>query len=86
MPKRPPTRSQNHEATRRTGSTDADPAKLQLAKRIAEAIEALGLTQAATAALLGIDQPKVSRLLRNRLSEFSISRLLRLIILLGRDI
>ena len=86
MSDRPLIRSQNHEATRRTGSIDADPAKTQLAQRIVETIEARGLTQAATAALLGIDQPKVSRLLRSHLSEFSVSRLLRFITLLGRDI
>lgn len=51
-----------------------------------KAIEVRGLTQAATAAFLGIDQPKVSRLLRNRLSEFSVSRLMRFIALLGRDV
>lgn len=86
MAKRPPTYIQTQEATRRMGSIDADTAKTQLAQRIVEAIEARDLTQADAAALLGIDQPKVSRLLRNRLSEFSVSRLLRFIILLGRDI
>ena len=81
--KRPPTSSWNNGTD---DSIDSDPAKIQLAMRIVEAVEARGLTQAATAALLGIDQPKVSRLLRNRLSEFSVSRLLRFITLLGRDI
>ncbi len=84
--KRPPTGSWNNGKNGTDESIDADPAKIQLAMRIAEAIEARGLTQAATAALLGIDQPKVSRLLRNHLSEFSVSRLLRFITLLGRDV
>ena len=84
--KHPPTSNRNHEDSKGSGSIDADPAKIQLAQKIVEAIEARGLTQAATAVLLGIDQPKVSRLLRNRLSEFSVSRLLRFITLLGRDI
>ena len=36
--------------------------------------------------ILGIDQPKVSTLMRGRLSGFSIERLLRFLLLLGRDV
>ena len=86
MAKRTLTSNRDQTATKNLGSIDAELAKTQLARKIVEAIEARGLTQAATAALLGIDQPKVSRLLHNRLSEFSASRLLRFITLLGRDI
>ncbi len=45
-------------------------AKAELASRIGEAIRQRRLTQAATARLLGIDQPKVSWLLRGYLDEF----------------
>lgn len=60
-------------------------AKAELAARIGETIRARRLTQAAAAAL-GLDQPKVSRLLRGRISGFSTERLMRFLTLLGRDV
>ena len=45
-------------------------AKAELASRIAQVLRQRRLTQAATAELLGIDQPKVSRLLRGYLTNF----------------
>jgi len=38
------------------------------------------------AAILGIDQPKISALKQGKLSGFSIERLMRLLLVLGRDI
>jgi predicted XRE-type DNA-binding protein len=61
-------------------------AKADLAIRIASVIRARRLTQARAARLLKIDQPKVSRLLRGRLSGFSTERLMHFLTLLGRDI
>lgn len=61
-------------------------AKAELANKIAVLIQARKLTQAKAAKLLGIDQPKVSMLLRGRLTGFSIERLMRYLILLGQDI
>jgi predicted XRE-type DNA-binding protein len=61
-------------------------AKAELASRISEAIKQRRLTQASTAALLGIDQPKVSRLLRGYLTNFSTDRLMHFLTLLGRDV
>ncbi len=61
-------------------------AKAELASRIGEAIRQKRLTQAATAELLGIDQPKVSRLLRGQLANFSVERLIHFLTLLGRDV
>ena len=52
-------------------------AKSRLAQRIAELIEEQNLTQVQAAALLGIDQPKVSKLIRGQLREFSTDRLFR---------
>lgn len=49
--------------------------KAQLAVKIAELIEGKGWTQARAAEVIGIDQPKVSHLLRGRLSGFSADRL-----------
>jgi predicted XRE-type DNA-binding protein len=61
-------------------------AKAELASRIAEVLRQRRLTQAATAELLGIDQPKVSRLLRGYLTNFSTERLMHFLTLLGRDV
>jgi len=61
-------------------------AKAQLARAICLLIEKEGLTQKAIAARLGIDQPKVSALVRGRLADFSTDRLLRFLLSLGHDI
>lgn len=61
-------------------------AKAKLVSQIGEAIRQRRLTQAATAELLGIDQPKVSRLLRGYLTNFSTERLMHFLTLLGRDV
>jgi predicted XRE-type DNA-binding protein len=61
-------------------------AKAELASKIATLIQERRLTQAKTARLLGIDQPKVSYLLRGRLNGFSLERLMRFLMLLGQDI
>ncbi len=61
-------------------------AKADLAIRIASAIRERKLTQAHAARILKIDQPKISRLLRGRLSGFSTQRLMHILTLLGRDI
>jgi predicted XRE-type DNA-binding protein len=61
-------------------------AKAQLAYAIAQAIKERGLTQREAAVLMGIDQPKVSRVLRGRLAEFSTERLMHFLTGLGRDV
>jgi predicted XRE-type DNA-binding protein len=61
-------------------------AKAELAHRISATIRARRLTQAQTAEILGVDQPKVSALIRGRLAMFSIERLLRYLMLLGHDV
>jgi predicted XRE-type DNA-binding protein len=61
-------------------------AKAELAVKISEIIEDKGLTQAASAKLLGIDQPKVSALLRGKLTGFSTERLIKFLNALGRDV
>jgi predicted XRE-type DNA-binding protein len=60
-------------------------AKTQLASRIWQAIKRLRLTQVA-AAVMGIDQPKVSALLNGRLVNFSSEWLMRLLTMLGQDV
>ena len=61
-------------------------AKAEIAHRITVLIRDKGLTQVQTAKLLGVDQPKVSSLIRGRLSGFSLERLMRFLLLLGQDI
>jgi predicted XRE-type DNA-binding protein len=61
-------------------------AKSELAAIIAQALRARRLTQTAAARVLGIDQPKVSELLRGRLTRFSTERLLLFLLRLGRDV
>lgn len=60
--------------------------KAQLASHIRQIIKRRRLTQAAAAALMGIDQPKVSALLNGRLANFSSERLMRLLTRLGQDV
>jgi predicted XRE-type DNA-binding protein len=60
--------------------------KAELAHQISELIEVQQLTQTATAELLGIDQPKVSALMRGKLSGFSVERLFRFLNALGNNV
>ncbi len=61
-------------------------AKAQLAERICDTIAASQLTQTEAAELLGLDQPKISALVRGKLSGFSTDRLFRLLNDLGQEI
>jgi predicted XRE-type DNA-binding protein len=61
-------------------------AKAELTAKIAQIVETKRLTQAAAAKVLGIDQPKVSALLRGKLTGFSTERLIRFLNALGRDV
>ena len=67
------------------GLPDADHllAKADLAIEISSIIEDRGLTQAEAAEIMGVDQPKVSALVRGRLDGFSMERLYRFLIALG---
>lgn len=70
------------------GFADAEErlAKANLARRIGALIDQEGLTQQQAAEVLGIDQPKVSALVRGNLAGFSMDRLLRFAMALGYDI
>lgn len=61
-------------------------AKAQLSIQIQEIINKRHLTQAKAAELLGIDQPKVSALIRGKLSGFSMERLFHFLNILGQDV
>jgi predicted XRE-type DNA-binding protein len=60
--------------------------KAQLASHIRQVIKRRRLTQVAAAALMGVDQPKVSALFNGRLVNFSSERLMRLLTALGQDV
>ena len=61
-------------------------AKAELALLIIDAIKKKKLTQKEAAELIGIDQPKISDIVRGRLSGFTIDRLFRFLMALGMDI
>jgi predicted XRE-type DNA-binding protein len=61
-------------------------AKAELVQRIREIIAERKLTQARAAALLGLDQPKVSALVRGRVDGYSLDRLFRFLNALGQEI
>ncbi len=61
-------------------------AKAELARQIALLIHESGWTQAQAATQLGIDQPKVSALLRGQLRGFSTDRLLRFLHAVGQQV
>ena len=61
-------------------------AKAEPARRISEVIEERGLTQAEAAKALGVDQPKVSALVRGRLGGFSTERLFKFLNALDREV
>jgi predicted XRE-type DNA-binding protein len=65
---------------------DAQLLKAELVSRIDEIIRQRRLTQAQAAELLGLSQPDVSRLLRGQFRDYSVERLLRLLMALGRDV
>jgi predicted XRE-type DNA-binding protein len=60
--------------------------KARLASIIQEIIEARGLNQTEAATLMRIDQPKVSKIIRGRLNDFSTERLLNCLLHLGSDV
>ncbi len=70
------------------GRPDADThlLKAELVARIDEIIRGRRLNQTQAAELLGVSQPDVSRLLRGDFRDYSVERLLRLLMALGRDV
>lgn len=87
--------SEHSTVTRSSGNVFADIgvaepevalAKADLVLAISAIIADRGWTQAETASALGIDQPKVSALLRGQLSGFSFERLMRFLNRLDYDV
>ena len=60
--------------------------KSQLTLQIHKIIKARRLTQAQAGDILGIKQPHVSALMRNRAGNFSVGRLMEFLTALGQDV
>lgn len=60
--------------------------KAQLASLVRQVIGRQKLSQTKAAAIMGIDQPKVSALINGRLANFSSERLMHFLIALGHDV
>ncbi len=60
--------------------------KARLTLQIARIIRERGLTQVEAARILGIQQPHVSALARNRAGNFSVGRLMDFLTALGNDV
>ena len=60
--------------------------KAQLLVQIKRFVAQKGWTQSQAAEAIGLDQPKVSKLLRGRLTEFSVERLLTILNRLGHNV
>ena len=67
-------------------SAPEDMIKAEMGLAIARSIKKRDLTQAAAGKLIGVDQAKVSALLRGRLTGFSVERLVMFLVKLGRDV
>lgn len=61
-------------------------AKASLALELERIIDQRRLTQRAAAKLMGIDQPKVSRILHGHLADYSTERLIGFVRALGQDV
>ncbi len=60
--------------------------KAQLVYKIHTILKSRRLKQSQAAALLGIKQPDVSKMLRGEFRQFSVERLLRFLVALGHDV
>jgi predicted XRE-type DNA-binding protein len=65
---------------------DRELLKARLTLQIHKLIKARGLTQTEAGAVLGIKQPHVSALMRNRSGVFSVERLMEFLTDLGQDV
>ncbi|MCE5317239.1 MAG: helix-turn-helix domain-containing protein [Parachlamydia sp.] len=95
MVKRKQKKDESMEYTMSSGNVFADfaisnpeeaKAKADLAMQITAIIKDRKLTQQQAADLIGIDQPKISKIIRGLLAEFTIERLMRFVLHLGFDI
>lgn len=95
MPKKGPKEQKEIKVTASSSNVYADTghpnpeealAKAELAILISSVIKRKKLTQKQAAELIGVDQPKVSAIIRGQLSGFTIDRLFRFLMALGMNI
>ena len=67
-------------------NADQELLKARLTLQIYRIIQARGLTQTEAGRILGISQPHVSALARNRSGNFSVGRLIDFLTALGQDV
>jgi predicted XRE-type DNA-binding protein len=60
--------------------------KAELTLQLYRIITQRGMTQAETGKVLGVKQPQVSLLMRNRAGTFSVGRLMEFLTALGQDV
>ena len=60
--------------------------RAELMRKIGEIIAARGLTQTRAGVVMRMDQPRVSALLKGRITKFSTDRLLKALSDLGQDV
>jgi predicted XRE-type DNA-binding protein len=60
--------------------------KARLTLQIYKIVKERGLTQAQAGELLGVKQPHISALMRNRAGNFSVGRLMEFLTALGQDV
>lgn len=65
---------------------DQELLKAKLTLQIYRLVKKRGLTQAEAGEILGIRQPRVSSLMRNRAGSFSVERLMDFLTALGQDV
>jgi predicted XRE-type DNA-binding protein len=73
----------------RQGGSSADECeklKIDLARAIATTLKRRDLAQVEAAKIIGVDESKVSALIRGRLTGYSVDRLVRYLIALGNDV
>lgn len=78
--------SSNVFADLRLPNADQELMKARLTLQIYRIIKDRGLTQADAGKILGIPQPQVSALARNRSGNFSVGRLIDFLTALGQDV
>lgn len=60
--------------------------KSDMIAEVADVLREKGLTQAQAAKVLGVDQPRISSLLRGKLDLFSVEMLMHFLTILGQDV
>jgi predicted XRE-type DNA-binding protein len=68
------------------GDDETHRLKVALVRRVTALITERGLTQGAAAALIGLSQPDISKMLKGRLDRVSLERLMRCLVALGQSV